>query len=66
MSTRERGTGRYSYDGRWDRLCVCGHPLGEHAAERVSGQQPCFHGDAEPSEPCDCERFTPRKQGKKR
>lgn len=31
---REGGTGRYTYD-RNERLCVCGHTLGAHAAVRT-------------------------------
>lgn len=30
---RDRSTGQYSFEGQWDRLCVCGHELGVHAAE---------------------------------
>jgi len=32
--TRERSSGRYSYDGQWDRVCArCGLTLGQHTAE---------------------------------
>ena len=48
--------GRYTY--RMDRICVCGHLFGEHAAVRtkVEGRvvQPCFH---EGDDPCECEAF---------
>ncbi len=51
---REQGTGLFMHDGKWERLCKCGHTLGEHAAEKVKGQRPCFHGDSAGEEPCDC------------
>lgn len=56
LTRRDRG-GRYDFDGRWDRLCVCGYTLGEHAAEPP---RPCFSADPEtghPSDACGCERF---------
>jgi hypothetical protein len=31
--SRERSTGRYGFDGGFDRLCACGQPLGMHLAE---------------------------------
>jgi len=31
--SRNKTTGRYSYDGQLERLCVCGHRLGIHTAE---------------------------------
>ena len=30
---RSRQTGRYTYEGQWDRLCRCGLTLGQHTAE---------------------------------
>lgn len=53
--TRDKGTGRYELEGKWDRLCKCGHKLGIHAAEVSCGMRPCFNGDT--GEPCDCEKF---------
>jgi len=46
-------------DGRFaagfDRVCVCGHTLGEHAA---ANPRPCFHGDfSTDGSDCDCETF---------
>lgn len=69
---RERGTGRYTYDGDDDRLCVCGHALAYHAAARVKidGQmfQDCMVGmgvtnDPTPDELCpsNCQLFKPAK-----
>jgi hypothetical protein len=50
--------GRYDYDGRLERLCVCGHTLGDHAA--VSPHE-CFRhtmSDATAEDKqCKCERF---------
>jgi len=61
---REHGTGRYTWTT--DRLCVCGHRLGEHTAARVKDPktgiigQPCM--SEEPEEPCGCELFAPAKR----
>lgn len=49
--------GKYKHDGNWDRLCKCGHTLGFHAAAKVAGQRPCFHGDEPGAEPCGCVVF---------
>lgn len=37
---RERG-GQYAVRNL-DRMCTCGHLLGEHVAARVAGQQECL------------------------
>jgi hypothetical protein len=47
FQSREHGTGQYTFDGGLERLCVCGHSLGIHAAERVKTKdgkkyQDCF------------------------
>jgi hypothetical protein len=56
---RERKTGRYGFEGQRDRLCVCGHTLGQHTAEAPHS---CIVGDFE-EKGCetDCERFRPAK-----
>jgi hypothetical protein len=46
--------GRYDFDGRWERLCTCGHNLGHHTAE---APHTCIAGDFA-DEGCDCARFT--------
>ena len=52
---RERATGRYSFDGNWDRLCVCGHKLAVHLAEAPHDcDSASHHGPA-----CDCPKFRP-------
>lgn len=60
---RERETGRYGFDGDFERLCVCGHPLGLHTAE---APHECLAIDAHsidterfqrPLPDCDCIRF---------
>lgn len=56
---RDGATGRYSYFGGFDRLCVCGHTLGIHCA----GGFDCFAGSNcnIPDDPgglrCDCQKF---------
>lgn len=66
---REKGTGRYTYDGDWDRLCVCGHTLGTHTAVRARNpetgkmEQPCIVGDLG-HEFCDCSCFRPKREKK--
>lgn len=45
--------GKYTYS-KLDLVCVCGHTLGQHSAERVKGQQPCF---CEDGDGCACESF---------
>lgn len=51
---RDRGSGRYAHE-TLDLLCVCGHTLALHTAERVHGEQPCIVGDYGHS--CDCISF---------
>jgi len=50
---------RYTFDGGMERLCRCGHALGQHTAERAKSrgqvEQPCLEPD------CDCELFKPMK-----
>jgi hypothetical protein len=58
---RERATGRYGFEGDWERLCTCGHTLGHHLAEAPHG---CIESDFADVE-CDCERFRPAKRTKK-
>lgn len=52
---RNKATGRYSYSSRFERLCECGHPLGEHTA---AAPHECiavsFHTEAEG---CQCRVF---------
>jgi hypothetical protein len=57
---RERDTGRYMAENNWERLCVCGHTLGDHSAESSGGMRPCFAGDVEGIS-CDCEKFRQKK-----
>lgn len=55
---RDRSTGRYTYENRWERLCTCGHTLGHHTAE---APHVCIEPDFSDIE-CACERFTPAKR----
>ncbi len=50
---RDPATGQYTYDGKWDRLCVCGHRLGDH----VAGGFEC--GLFDHTKGCECARFRP-------
>lgn len=58
-------SGEYSYS--MERMCQCGHALGEHTAERakIDGKyfQPCIcHELGETlTEPCGCKAFKPAK-----
>jgi len=63
MSNPERDeAGRYDFSNM-DAMCVCGHRLGVHAADRGdTGKRPCFRDDLHniidvPEEDCDCEAF---------
>jgi predicted DNA-binding WGR domain protein len=65
VEARERDkSGKYKHWDDWDRLCVCGHKLGVHAAEKVGNERPCFYGDEHPDEFCDCMLFKPAKRGR--
>lgn len=55
---RERATGRYGFVNRWDRLCQCGHKLGDHTAQ---APHDCIAVDFGHG-PCGCERFRPAKR----
>lgn len=59
---RERGTGRFVHDGQWDRLCVCGHPLGHHTAAAEQGMRPCIECDFTAGCDCDCMKFRPQRR----
>jgi hypothetical protein len=63
--------GRYDYEKDWDRLCVCGHSLGVHAAgspadcllhsfANLNSQERREHVNAPPAN-CGCERFRPKR-----
>jgi hypothetical protein len=42
---KDRKTGRYT-DTKLDKVCrVCGHRLGQHAAEKDGDEQPCLVPD---------------------
>lgn len=62
---REAGTGKYTYKGKWDRLCTCGHTLGTHAAATVDGERPCFDEDInKDGKVCNCTKFQLSKSNK--
>lgn len=63
MKNRDRGNGRYTHAERWERLCVCGHTLGDHTAAAHKGERPCIVGDFG-HEQCDCRKFRPAKAAK--
>ena len=59
-STRNRSDGgRYDFD--MDRVCTCGHELGQHYA---CGPRGC--GATEETEDCTCEGFKPVNRSKAR
>lgn len=71
---REVGTGRYTYEGQWERMCVCGHTLGVHSAVRLRDEetgkmlQDCLTGTGVEEDPalfgkfCDCTLFRPSRK----
>ena len=58
MTQRDKATGRYT-DTRFDKLCTCGHTLGNHTAEKVGNHQECL------TDGCECECFTKVRNGGK-
>jgi hypothetical protein len=54
-TNRDNVSGRY-VDTRFDKVCVCGHTLGYHTAEKSADSQPCIIGDFE-EVGCDCACF---------
>lgn len=54
-TTRERSTGRYGFDGNWERLCTCGHRLGFHTGVAPHS---CIASDFIKCD-CECTRFRP-------
>lgn len=66
--TQDRDTtGRYGFDGKMERVCVCGHRLGLHAAPNAARTRPCFNEDTGlggSGEACSCLNFRlTRKKG---
>ena len=65
---REQESGRFAYDGDFDRLCRCGHRLGVHTA----GGLDCLAGSGVTDDPssagelCDCRKFRPQIKRKAR
>ena len=55
---RDQLNGQYSFDGNWERFCVCGHTLGVHTADspRACGNYGTGLID------CDCRKFRPTKK----
>ena len=73
--TKRDQQGRYDYEKDWDRLCVCGHTLGVHAADspadcllysflREDHQHVKDHKNS-PDRNCGCEKFRPKRKGGK-
>lgn len=46
---RDPKSGRYAFDGNFERMCKCGHALGLH----LHGGHDCLET------PCDCKKFRP-------
>lgn len=55
-----RANGQTDYSDM-DRVCACGHPLGEHSAH---GARECFVGQNTQLEGpvCECEKFKPTRK----
>jgi hypothetical protein len=58
---RERASGRFGFEGKFARVCRCGHVLGVHAAE---APHPCINEDqfvdGATGVTCGCTRFRRR------
>lgn len=56
--------GQYAYHNNWERLCVCGHSLGDHC---IGSPKDCMVSTMSPDYlPCDCQQFRlSRKKGNK-
>lgn len=53
-AARDKSNGRYT-DSKFDKPCSCGHTLGQHSAEKVGKERPCF------ADACDCNCFTKKR-----
>ena len=64
-NNREVNTGKYTYTGGMERLCKCGHSLGDHCATKYKGQngyeQECMVDQVKNESFCDCKLFKPKK-----
>jgi len=49
-TARDKANGRYAHS-RFDKVCACGHTLGEHTADKRGNEQPCL------ADGCECEVF---------
>lgn len=64
--------GQYAFDGRLERLCVCGHTLGVHGAGSpayyclFSSLPECERKgqSGEANHPCDCPKFRQSRKGR--
>lgn len=60
---RDDRNGRYTFDGDMSRLCVCGHPLGDHAG---GAPHECYihtYSDNDPRKgDCTCPKFRPSRR----
>lgn len=61
---RDERDGRYTFDGDWKRMCVCGHTLGVHYF--AAPHECCLHSFAPyteerkqeaPLNDCKCQKF---------
>jgi hypothetical protein len=52
--SRDKSSGQYSYQNKFERLCVCGHTLGMHTGD---APHECIAGDFLPGVTCDCVKF---------
>lgn len=61
---RDPETGRYDYEGDFDRLCKCGHSLGVHSQGGYYCDTDAIGSGELEAVGCKCERFRP--SGKRR
>lgn len=61
---KRESTGRYTFDGNLDRMCVCGHTLGVHSCGDDAGcifyslsQAERLGQPGENHKDCGCQRF---------
>lgn len=55
--------GRYTFDGNLDRLCVCGHTLGEHSGGAPHDCLVYSYPENDPKHAdCDCLKFRPSRR----
>ncbi len=48
LNKKRDRSGQYTHHNKWERICKCGHGLGQHSAEALSGgKRDCFACEAD-------------------